>query len=79
MRQTAEQTQEDIMRNNLMRPMSVILFFILGLLPAQAEENTSTTTPVQMTLTLRVQGKNKRMPEVTHDDIIVRQGKERLK
>lgn len=67
------------MRNILIRPMSIMLLFALGLLPAQAEDSSSTsTTAVQMAVTLRVQGKNKRMPEVRREDIIVRQGKERL-
>lgn len=69
------------MLNNLKRPISVILFFMLGMLPMQAEDSNSTvtTTPVQMTVTLRVQGKNKRIPDVKREDVIVRQGKDRLK
>ena len=41
--------------------------------------SSTTTSPVQMTVTVRVLGKNKRMPEVHREDIIVRQGKDRLK
>jgi hypothetical protein len=64
----------------LMLRIPIFLFFILSLLPAHAQEESSTqTTPVQMTVTLRVQGKNKRMPEVNREDIIVKQGKDRLK
>jgi len=68
------------MQKNLMQRLSIFCFFLLGLLPVQAQENALTaTTPVQMTVTVRVLGKNKRMPEVNREDIIVRQGKERLK
>jgi hypothetical protein len=58
----------------------MFLFVVLSLLPVQAQDVSSTTTsPVQMTVTVRVLGKNKRMPEVHREDIIVRQGKDRLK
>jgi hypothetical protein len=68
------------MRRNLTRRIPIFLFFLLSLLPSQAQEaNTTSTTPVQMSVTVRVLGKNKRMPEVTREDIIVRQGKDRLK
>jgi hypothetical protein len=66
------------MQNNLMRRILFLSLPILSLLPLQAQDGNSTTTPVQMTVTLRVLGKNKRMPEVTREDVIVRQGKERL-
>jgi hypothetical protein len=57
----------------------MFLFFVLSLLPLQAQDSNSTTTsPVQMTVTVRVLGKNKRMPEVNREDIIVRQGKDPL-
>jgi hypothetical protein len=56
-----------------------IFIFLLGLLPLQAQEKFSiATAPVQMTVTVRVLGENKRTPEVNREDIIVRQGKERL-
>jgi hypothetical protein len=75
----AESRKEDMMRKQLMQKLSIFLFFVLGLLPSYAQVGSSTaTTPVQMTVTLRVQGKNKRLPEVKREDIIVRQGKERL-
>ncbi|MGA8202532.1 MAG: hypothetical protein WB814_20865 [Candidatus Sulfotelmatobacter sp.] len=68
------------MRKNLMQRLSMFLFVVLSLLPVQAQDVSSTTTsPVQMTVTVRVLGKNKRMPEVHREDIIVRQGKDRLK
>ena len=67
------------MRKNLMQRIPMFLFF-LSLLPLQAQDsNSTTTTPVQMTVTVRVLGKNKRMPEVNREDIIVRQGKDRLR
>ena len=67
------------MRKNLMQKLSMFLFVVLSLLPLQAQEGSSTaTSPVQMTVTVRVLGKNKRMPEVNRDDIVVRQGKDRL-
>ena len=59
-------------------PMLFAIAF-LGLLPLQAQQKTSTTTvPVRMTVTLEVIGENKRMPEVNREDVIVRQGKDRL-
>jgi hypothetical protein len=67
------------MRRNLTQAFPMLLFFILGLLPLQAQEKASiSTTPVQLTVTVRVLGENKRMPEVNREDVIVRQGKERL-
>jgi hypothetical protein len=67
------------MRKNLMTRIPLFLLFVLTLLPSQAQDKSSTTTPVQMAVTVRVLGKNKRMPEVNREDVIVRQGKERLK
>jgi hypothetical protein len=67
------------MQKNLMRRIPLFLLFILSLVPLQAQNSSSTaTTPVQMTVTLRVLGKDKRMPEVNREDVIVRQGKDRL-
>ncbi len=67
------------MRKNLMHRISMFLFVVLSLLPMQAQDGGSTTaSPVQMTVRVRVLGKNKRMPEVNREDIIVRQGKDRL-
>lgn len=36
------------------------------------------TVPVQMTVTLEVQGEGKRVPEVNREDVIVKRGKDRL-
>ncbi len=67
------------MRKNLMQRMSLFLFVVVSLLPMQAQDGSSTpTSPVQMTVTVRTIGKNKRMPEVNREDIMVRQGKDRL-
>jgi len=67
------------MRENLMRRLPLFLFCVLSLLPAQAQDGSSTaTSPAQMTVTVRALGKNKRMPVVNREDIIVRQGKDRL-
>jgi hypothetical protein len=62
-----------------MQRIPIFLFLVLSVLPSYAQDGSPTTTPVQMTVTLRVQGKNKRMPEVNREDIIVRQGKDRLR
>ncbi len=68
------------MRKNLIHKLTMLVAFaFLGVLPAQAQQKqAATTTPVQMTVTLSVLGENKRMPEVNREDVIVRQGKERL-
>jgi hypothetical protein len=67
------------MRKYLMQRIPIFLFLALSLLPAQAQDGSSTaTSPAQMTVTVRALGKNKRMPEVNREDIIVRQGKDRL-
>lgn len=61
---------------------SLMIFAIawvgLGSLRGQ-EKATSAATSVHMTVTLRVLGENKRMPEVRREDVIVRHGDERLK
>jgi hypothetical protein len=62
-----------------MRRLPLFLFCVLSLLPAQAQDGSSiATSPAQMTVTVRALGKNKRMPVVNREDIIVRQGKDRL-
>ncbi|MFZ1205453.1 MAG: hypothetical protein WAN97_14145 [Candidatus Acidiferrales bacterium] len=68
------------MRKNWIHKLPMLLAFaFLGIVPAQAQEKTpATTTPVQMTVTLNVLGENKRMPEVSREDVIVRQGNQRL-
>jgi hypothetical protein len=57
--------------------LAAIVF--MGSLPVYAGGKAPTTTaPVRMTVTLQGLAENKRMPEVTHEDVIVRQGKDRL-
>ncbi|MGB8061648.1 MAG: hypothetical protein WCF26_07125 [Candidatus Sulfotelmatobacter sp.] len=51
---------------------------IAAALPLHAEEPTKTTVPVTMTVTANV-ANNKRMPEISQQDVVVTQGKERLK
>jgi hypothetical protein len=68
-----------MMRMHRLQRIPILLFLVLSLVPSYAQDgNFTATTPVQMTVTLRVQGKNKRIPEVNREDIIVKQGKDRL-
>ena len=74
------------MRLNLMKSRTaaaaLMIFTIacIALLPVRAHgKKTDTTVPVRMTVTLQALGENKRMPEVTPQDVIVKQGKDRLK
>ena len=67
------------MRKRLMQRLPIFMFFVLSLLPLQAQDGSPTpTSPVHMTVTVRLLDQNKRMPEVNREDIIVRQGKDRL-
>ena len=67
------------MRQTSMKKLATLLVFtFLGLIPLQAQEKTSATTPVQMTVTVRTLGENKRTPDINREDVIVRQGKDRL-
>jgi hypothetical protein len=68
------------MKNNLLRK-SLLLFAVAlaGLVSAHAADSTSATTaPVQKTVSVRVLGDNKRMPEVNLEDVTVKQGKSEL-
>ncbi|MGA2811971.1 MAG: hypothetical protein ABSG16_11265 [Candidatus Acidiferrum sp.] len=67
-------------KNYLIQKLSMLLVLVLaGLVPGYAEGQVpAETTPVQMTVSLRALGDNKRLPEVTRDDVIVKQGKDRL-
>jgi hypothetical protein len=51
---------------------------IAATLPLHAEELTKTTVPVTITVTANV-ANNKRTPEISQQDVVVTQGKERLK
>jgi hypothetical protein len=55
----------------------VALAAIAAAVPLLAEEPTKTTVPVTMTVTANV-ANNKRMPEISQQDVVVKQGKERL-
>jgi len=63
-----------ILRNSLVIAAGV---FASALFSAAREPEV--TVPVQMTVTLDVIGEGKRMPEVTREDVMVTQGKDRLK
>jgi len=68
------------MKKNLTRKVAMLLAFaFLAAVPALAGDTTSTTTtPVQMTVTVNTLGEDKRMPVINRDDVIVKQGNERL-
>ena len=62
-------------KNYLIHKLSMLLAVVfLGLLPARAEAKPANAGQVQMTVTLRLLGDDKRMPEVSRDDLIVKQG-----
>lgn len=69
----------------LRRLVSAVLLMITltGLLPLQAldkdEKPSTTSESVKMTVTARVLGENKRMPNISREDVIVTQGKDRLR
>jgi len=50
----------------------------VAIFPLQAQEKAA-AVPVRMTVTVRLLDKDKRMPDVNREDVIVRQGKDRLK
>jgi hypothetical protein len=68
------------MRKNLIQKVAMLLAFtFLAMLPVEAQQKSVVeTTPVQMTVTLRALGDDKRMPEVNREDVVVRQGSNRL-
>jgi len=59
-------------------PILTILAMSLVLPGLQAQDAAPTTVSVSMTVTVNV-AENKRMPEITQQDVFVKQGKERLK
>lgn len=67
------------MKNNLVRN-SLLLFAVAlaGIVSAHAADTSATTTPVQKTVSVRVLGDSKRMPEVNLEDVTVTQGKSDL-
>jgi hypothetical protein len=80
--------KEDVMRQNFLikkLPLLLAALTLLGSYPVLAGEKThaattpvQSTVPVQMTVTVRPLDDNKRMPEVTQQDVVVRQGDKRL-
>jgi hypothetical protein len=80
-RTNAYRKKEDVMRKNyLIHKISMLLAVgLLGVLPVHGQEKAPVkTTEAHMTVTLRLLGENKRMPEVNREEVIVKQGKERL-
>jgi hypothetical protein len=51
---------------------------IMSVVPLNAQDTAAATVPVKMTVTVNV-ANDKRMPEITQQDVVVKQGKERLK
>jgi hypothetical protein len=67
------------MRMNQLAHKLPILLAAMALLPVHAQERASApTVPVRMTVTLQVLGEDKSTPEVSSEDVVVRQGKDRL-
>ena len=59
--------------------LMLVAVVLMGLVPLLAQEKTpAVTSPARMTVTLRVLGENKRMPEVTREDVRVIQDTQRL-
>jgi hypothetical protein len=59
--------------------VAVVIAMTMSIAPLNAQEAATTATvPVRMTVTANV-ANDKRMPELNQDDIVVKQGKERLK
>jgi len=60
--------------------LMILTIACMSLLPVRAQDKAPVaTTPVRMTVTLRLLDDDKRMPEVNREDVIVRQDKDRLK
>jgi hypothetical protein len=63
----------------IVKSLLILTTASIGLLPIRAQEKTTaTTTPVGMTVTLRLLDDDKRMPEVNREDVIARQDKGRV-
>jgi hypothetical protein len=72
------------MRTNVFRLPMYLVLALVGFLPLHAQDQNkekvpTSTTPVQMTVTVRLLDENKRMPDINREDVIVTQGKERLR
>lgn len=59
------------------KPLVILAYTLTSLFSLKAQTPVS-TVPVQMTVTLDVQGEGKRVPVVNREDVIVKQGKDRL-
>ena len=61
------------------KALILLAVVLMGLVPMLAQEKAiAVTTPAHMTVTLRVLGENKRMPEVTREDVRIAQNTQRL-
>lgn len=67
------------MKSRIKSVLSAVLAVatILGCMPMNAAETSNTPVPVRMTVTASVTN-DKRMPEISQQDIVVKQGKQRL-
>jgi hypothetical protein len=63
--------------NRLFSSLAAAMIFATGMSASAAEAPTNASVPITMTVTANVAG-NKRMPEISQDDVVVRQGKSRL-
>jgi hypothetical protein len=70
----------DTMNKNTLRklPTMFALAFLAVLSAYAGDIPPAGTAPIKNTVTVRLLGDNKRMPEVTQDDVIVKQGKNQL-
>ena len=62
--------------------MSLLIFAFCfwAFLPLQAQDKPpAATTPVRMTVTVRLLDQDRQMPDVKREDVIVRQGRDRLR
>jgi len=74
--QKGEEMKSQTMKQ-LFSTLAAAMMFATGMSAGAAEMATNASVPVTMTVTASVAG-NKRMPEITQDDVVVRQGKSRL-
>lgn len=65
-------------KHRVSKSLMLFALALAGLLSAHAQQQAPATAPVQKTVTVRVLGDNKRMPEVNREDVIVKQGNRRL-
>jgi hypothetical protein len=63
--------------NQLFSSLAAAMMFATGMSAGAAELATNASVPITMTVTANVAG-SKRMPEISQNDVVVRQGKSRL-